>query len=1072
MAVSFKVPKSPKRDIFEIDTFMGVDLTNTGSNIDEIRSPNAPNMVRYVPGKVRKRTGFKTNVLFSDGKDVNRAKNTSDEWITLYPDDFDDMGGRCIVSQFYSALDPSYLRVDIEAVGSYRITFELTEDMYTYWDGSSFSGTEENPYTTPRWWYPFEDHKATSVGFRRESNNENDYIKFKCLKVCGDTAAASGQEFCDMPWTPAPEDSGNHFCKTDKSSPVYGCHLLRNGNFDGNRVVNVNRALGTSKEFETFNITTSNIEMYNLAEAIFRTPESYRLVDAYLDLDYILDGDDVVVQVAGNGYGYDAALKDTGGTERHYSSRIPTGSYTDLRVKAHVAAGGSSATLQVKNLSVCYQKDDKYRWSPAPEDNDGIFHTEDIYNIGRENVAIINNYSREKVNQSTSELNWIQIADADHHIDGFAKLSFDIHTDSSADPSQIIIAAINDHNQWLVRDIPTANVDKKHYEWYVSAAASDYYIKYITVEPYFSTTGITYSYDISNIELNTISPKEYYAISSKNYIYHVGSDFWLRPSNESGFKKIYSSANKRLSRSWQLNDNLYIIDGQNIYTYAIGDENAIPLTEIGKIPVVTIAKSPAGGGTPYEALNMLQPGFEEWFGVTESEKTATQFHLSFGQLDHKETQAWVMDSNANWVAKKEGTDYTVDRGSGTITFTTAPGKTPLTGEDNVKIRAYRTVEGYADRVNKCTVGALFGVGGAGDRLFLSGNPDYPNWDFYSEQFDPTYFPDLGYSVMGSAASAIVGYAIINNYLAAFKDEYDESQSVFIREGDLVVNKDTGVSEPAFKLINTLQGNGVVAPYSFGYLTTEPLFLTRSGIYAITVQDITGEKYSQNRSFYLDGQLTKEDKLENAVAVVYKDQYVLAINGSLYILDGLQPTRTDKSMPYSTRQYAGFYCTDVPAICLWTDDQALWFGTNDGRACRFETDIESLESYNDDGAPIYCCWETPDLDGKLFYKNKTFRYFAVRMMSAIKTSVSMWSQRLGEWTFIKETTAISKIFDFNDIDFSLFTFRSDSSEKVAHSKVRVKKVDKARFRLENGKLNEPFGLFDLALEYIESGNYKR
>ena len=200
-------------------------------------------------------------------------------------------------------------------------------------------------------------------------------------------------------------------------------------------------------------------------------------------------------------------------------------------------------------------------------------------------------------------------------------------------------------------------------------------------------------------------------------------------------------------------------------------------------------------------------------------------------------------------------------------------------------------------------------------------------------------------------------------------------------------------------------------------------------------------------------------------------YVLALNNQLYILDGLQATRTDKSEPYATRQYVGYYCKNVPAICLWTDNDSLWFGTGDGKVCFFNNDIEALESYNDDGEPIYCCWETPDLDGKLFYKNKTFRYFAIRMMKVLRTSVSLWSEKLGAWTFIKEDKTAGLTFDFENIDFDAFTFSTDRSEKVVHTKVRVKKVDKARFRVENGKINEPFGLIDLALEYVESGNYK-
>ena len=194
---------------------------------------------------------------------------------------------------------------------------------------------------------------------------------------------------------------------------------------------------------------------------------------------------------------------------------------------------------------------------------------------------------------------------------------------------------------------------------------------------------------------------------------------------------------------------------------------------------------------------------------------------------------------------------------------------------------------------------------------------------------------------------------------------------------------------------------------------------------------------------------------------------------MYILDGLQATRTDRSEPYATRQYVGFYCTNVPAVSMWTDEQALWIGTRDGRVCRFATDVDDINSYNDDGEPIYCCWETPDLSGKLFYKNKTFRYFAIRMMKALRTSVKMYAMKNGVWASdpVKTDTQTGLSFDFGDVDFSRFTFSTDQSEKVVHTKIRIKKVDKARFKVENDALNEPFGLFDWALEYIESGNYK-
>ena len=166
-----------------------------------------------------------------------------------------------------------------------------------------------------------------------------------------------------------------------------------------------------------------------------------------------------------------------------------------------------------------------------------------------------------------------------------------------------------------------------------------------------------------------------------------------------------------------------------------------------------------------------------------------------------------------------------------------------------------------------------------------------------------------YSKLGSDSSAIMGYSIINNYLAAHKDSNELTQSILLREGDLVDDK------PTFKLINTLQGAGAISKYCFCYLETEPLFLTKLGIYAVTAQDITGEKYAQDRSYYIDGKLLNEESLKDAFAYTFEDLYLLCVNSHVYVLDGLQPMQTDKSKPYATRQYAGFYWTNIPAKCM-------------------------------------------------------------------------------------------------------------------------------------------------------------
>ena len=526
-----------------------------------------------------------------------------------------------------------------------------------------------------------------------------------------------------------------------------------------------------------------------------------------------------------------------------------------------------------------------------------------------------------------------------------------------------------------------------------------------------------------------------------------------------GDDEVYSEANDERSQSWQFGENLYIVDGKALLTY---DGTDVKLTSTAaKIPTLTIAKSPTGGGTPFEDLNLIQPAFIELFAGTETDKV---YSMTFSGLDSV-VLVEKLQSNGTWETLSEGTDYTADLAAGKVTFTTAPGKSPVTGEDNIRITASRVVAGYADRINKCRFGTLFGVNGAADRLFLSGNPDFVNYDWHSGQNDPTYWPDTGYSVIGTEKSAIVGYSIINDRLATHKDDQADGRNVVIRQGDLVD------SEAVFPVVNTLQGQGAVATYSFAYLVNEPLFLTKLGVYAITAQDITGEKYAQNRSFFVNGKLLEEENLQEAFAFVYKDLYWLCLNGVAYILDGLQPLQTDRSIPYSNRQYAAFYRTNVPARVMWERNGQLFFGSSDGRICQFYDDPTSQLSYNDDGQPICCCWETPDFSGKLFYKNKTFRFLAVRLAAAIATSVKLYGRRRGIWTFIKEDDTRARYFNWQYLDWSKFSWSNDETPQVITTKVRIKKVDKSRFRLENDVLNEPFGINDVAIEYVENGNFK-
>jgi len=546
---------------------------------------------------------------------------------------------------------------------------------------------------------------------------------------------------------------------------------------------------------------------------------------------------------------------------------------------------------------------------------------------------------------------------------------------------------------------------------------------------------------------------------------------------------VYDEMAAHRSVSFELNGKLLILDGTSVKVVC-SDGSVKLLSSIAYIPELTISRDPDGGGTQKEPLNLIQPGFIDSFYVAQSSEdpgynpsTVKTFQLSCSDLDTTTVKAWVMDANGEFQEKTEGTDFTVNRTTGVVTFTTAPGPTPIKGNDNVRIQAYKTFEGYADRINHCTIGAMFGVNGAHDRIFLSGNPDsginadtgepytFINCDWFSGQYDPTYFADINYSKLGSDNSAIMGYSIINNYLAAHKDTRELTQSILIREGDLVDD------QPVFKLINTLQGAGAISKYCFSYLETEPVFLTQLGVYAVTAQDVTGEKYAQDRSYYLEGKLLKEEGLENAHGFCWKDFYMVSINSHLYVLDGLQPMQTDRSRPYATRQYAGFYFTNIPATCFFEKDGQLYFGSESGKLYRFYSDDKDIYSYNDDGEAINALWETVDISEKLFYKKKTYRYLAVRCLPEIVSSIRVFAQKEGIWQEIKDDQTKIKYFSYANLIYSKFTYSTNKTQKISSTKIRLKKLDHVRFRFQNGVLNEPLGINDFAVEYTQAGNVK-
>ena len=541
---------------------------------------------------------------------------------------------------------------------------------------------------------------------------------------------------------------------------------------------------------------------------------------------------------------------------------------------------------------------------------------------------------------------------------------------------------------------------------------------------------------------------------------HAGDKLYRWDGGET-FEELGTMADRK-SRGFVFEEKLYLLDGT---TYQVYDGEALKsVSEGAYVPTIIISRNPTGGGNAYEALNLLGTKWTESFLGTAD---ATAYQLTTEELSDEAVTAQVLNADGEWIDKTEETDFTVDRAKGIVTFKTAPGAPPVTGQDNVKITAAKVRDGYADKINRCTVFAVFGVGGAQDRVFLSGNPEEPGMDWYSGYTDPTFFPDTAYTKLSRDGGKIVGYAILGNALAAFLDHSTDGRNVIVRTGSL-----DNAGEAVFQIVNTLIGENAVAMDSFASSNKEPLFLTEKGVFAITAEELTGEKISQERSYYIASALMDAAEKEEAVSTIYREFYTMALNNTVYLLD-LQQKNYERNSPYSSFQYECYYWPDIPVRILWTEGERLCFGTEDGRICKFAVNVDRADSYNDDGKAIDAYWETSDFDGDAFFKSKTFTGIAVRLASAVLTGVKVYAQKRGLWSQVFDAKDRARYFSWDYVDFAKFVFSSDQTPRTLYGKVKIKKVDKVRFRLQNNELNEPFGINAFGLEWREPGaNYKR
>ena len=499
--------------------------------------------------------------------------------------------------------------------------------------------------------------------------------------------------------------------------------------------------------------------------------------------------------------------------------------------------------------------------------------------------------------------------------------------------------------------------------------------------------------------------------------------------------EVYTGIANAKVTSFIMKGYQYFMDGTNFLRW--DGTNAVHTVEsVAKIPTLFIATPHAGGGTPFEDFNLLSAGFKQEFS---SDGTTKTYQLALKDLDATAVTAIVKTSTGD-VAKVETTDFTVNRTTGVVTFTTAP----TSGVSNVVITAYKTVAGQKDKIKKCTIATLYG-GSNDTRVFVSGNPDNKNVDYWSGLYDPTYWPENSTGTIGSTEEKIMGYSRQYDSLIIHK-EY----TTFLRNFEIV----NSVAQFSSRPVNDVRG--CIATGSIQIIDNSPVTLTPDGVYTLLASSVRDEKNMSDVSQKVYRALRKESNLKDAVSFDWKHKYGLCVNNKGYLWD------------YRMNQW--FIWDNIPAKCFYTRDDKLYFGDEAGNIHIFK-EAEEQGAFSDNGVAINAVWSSKVLSFDMDFMKK----YVSKLWFTLKSNTDFNSADLYISTDRKDSiqlkTALTRIYSYDYIDYDRWTYLSTRLPVNFPYKIKAKKIVFFQIVLKNNRVDENMSFTNIVLEFQATGQNK-
>ena len=416
--------------------------------------------------------------------------------------------------------------------------------------------------------------------------------------------------------------------------------------------------------------------------------------------------------------------------------------------------------------------------------------------------------------------------------------------------------------------------------------------------------------------------------------------------------------------------------------YAFGKNEFLKLAGNGEsepfVPTTSRYALPHGGGRQtYQDVNMLTPYRINTFrgdyynpknpNAPSDGSYSSSLHLDAEKIDTDSTIEITINGitfNVGDEVPEELREYfnavAVDYENGIIEFAFIGGgdytsgriPAPNTeGTDNISVKFKKTISNYREKILGCTIVQEFD-----NRVFLSGNPDYPNLVFHSSLNNPMYFSDTDVYEDGKDDGYIRAMVSGNGALWVFRDT-DKGNGVYYHTASF--------DETFGKVYPHLQSNiptGCVG--GAVNFADDIVFFSRKGMESIT-QNITTEQFAVHKSSLIDRLMVAEEDYKDMVFAEWEGYLLVFIGKDVYLADSRAVLANENHYEYEWYHWS--LSGDVnenywyKVTCAAVHDGDLFIGVRnndlDGYIYKFEVGGEK-DNFAHGDKPIQSYWTTP------------------------------------------------------------------------------------------------------------------